>query len=109
MSYVPRTEFSLPAVRNSSVSRCTLYDSQMAARTHDRILAQEMEHPAVGWSAATADEDVAVLFADCERHGADDRAEERELCHEEDEAYCGLSVGARGGERRRTGVVELRG
>lgn len=60
---------------------------------YDRILAQEMEH----------------LFADCERHGADDRAEERELCHEEDEAYCGLSVGARGGERRRTGVVELRG
>lgn len=34
-----------------------------------------------------------VLFADCEWHWADDCAEERELGHEEAEAYCGVSVG----------------
>lgn len=40
------------------------------------------------------DEDVGqVLFADCKGHWADDCAEERELRHEEGEAY---------------GVVELR-
>lgn len=108
MSYVPRTEFSLPAVRNSGVSsaRCMTGRGCLDARQDSR---SGNGTSCSGWSAATADEDVAVLFADCERHGADDRAEERELCHEEDEAYCGLSVGARGGERRRTGVVELRG
>lgn len=49
VSHIPRIEFLLPAVRNTSVSTAAALGDD--AWTYDRILAQEMEHSAAVWSA----------------------------------------------------------